>query len=213
MLPPSRCLSTRKQTRSPRQAGGDWTRRGSLQPARAGGRVLDEVLHDVDVGSVHLDPRREMRSALPMRMQEQLGANAQRAGDRGTTRPAWGHGVDKHRLGGSIRVLDQWTSLDVDAYDLVCAFDVLEHVEDLAATLKCLLAATRTSGMLAESSPFVRNAWNPMHHESAAQFDRIMEKSGFVLAHTGEHFRYLWNDGGARGHVTPPKDCQSAEWR
>jgi hypothetical protein len=74
--------------------------------------------------------------------------------------------VDKYGLGDRVRILDDWRPLDREAYDLVCAIDVLEHVDDLRSLLvERLIPSIRGSGFLAESSPFVRNVSNPMHHE------------------------------------------------
>jgi 2-polyprenyl-3-methyl-5-hydroxy-6-metoxy-1,4-benzoquinol methylase len=99
--------------------------------------------------------------------------------------------VERHGLHESVRVLDQWRPLPSAAYDLVCAFDVFEHIEALSETLASLLATLRPSGMLAESSPFIRNVSNPMHHESEAEFARLVHEEGFALAYEGEDFR-IW---------------------
>jgi hypothetical protein len=45
--------------------------------------------------------------------------------------------------------------------------------------------------MLAESSPFVRSASNPMHHEIEAEFLDLMQRNGFSTAHEHATFR-LW---------------------
>jgi hypothetical protein len=72
---------------------------------------------------------------------------------------------DRHRL-GTLRVLDDWQPLQTGAYELVCALDVFEHLGKLETLLREeLLPAIRVGGLLAESSPFVRNLSNPMHHE------------------------------------------------
>jgi SAM-dependent methyltransferase len=88
---------------------------------------------------------------------------------------------DHHGLGDRLHVLNSWDSLPSSAYDLVCAMDVLEHVEDLEGLLRnSLLASIRQGGALAEASPFVRTLSNPMHHEHES-FETIMESAGFRL--------------------------------
>jgi len=89
--------------------------------------------------------------------------------------------LHRHGLGDSVRVLDDWEPLDPGAYDAVCALDVLEHLEHLDETLHDnLLPSIRSGGLLIESSPFVRNVSNPMHHEHA-QLDELLRREGFVL--------------------------------
>ncbi len=74
--------------------------------------------------------------------------------------------VDRYGLADRLRILNAWDRLPSGEYDLVCALDVLEHVEDLEGLLSAsLLPAVRAGGALAESSPFVRTLSNPMHHE------------------------------------------------
>jgi SAM-dependent methyltransferase len=99
--------------------------------------------------------------------------------------------VEKHGLEGRVRVLDQWSPLPPASYDLVCAFDVLEHIESLGETLTTMLRALRPGGLLAESSPFVRNVSNPMHHETDADFLRVLTRNRFSPVHKSESFR-LW---------------------
>jgi SAM-dependent methyltransferase len=87
---------------------------------------------------------------------------------------------DRHGL-ARLRVLDDWRPLDADAYDLVCALDVFEHVLDLETLLHGeLLPTIRAGGVLAESSPFVRNLSNPMHHEHKT-LDQTLSTVGFRL--------------------------------
>jgi hypothetical protein len=99
--------------------------------------------------------------------------------------------IEKHKFGSRLRVLDQWTPFESDAYDLVCAMDVLEHLDTLEETLASLLPAIRPSGTLAENSPFVRNIQNPMHHEGEAAFLHLMRREGFVCAHQNGSLR-MW---------------------
>lgn len=102
--------------------------------------------------------------------------------------------VDTHELGERVRVLNDWRPLEADAYDVVFAVDVLEHVADLEGLLlKRLLPAIRHGGRLIESSPFVRSLSNPMHHEHSA-LDSLLDSSGFELEADGAHGR-VWLRG------------------
>jgi 2-polyprenyl-3-methyl-5-hydroxy-6-metoxy-1,4-benzoquinol methylase len=100
--------------------------------------------------------------------------------------------IQKHGFEGRVHVLDEWNALAREAYELVCAFDVLEHIGSLAATLEgSLLPALKPKGILAECSPFVRTLSNPMHHENEADLIRVMRAHGFSAVREDELFR-LW---------------------
>jgi SAM-dependent methyltransferase len=73
--------------------------------------------------------------------------------------------IHRYGLGERVRVLDDWNRLESNTYDLVCALDVFEHLGDLDTVLAELLPSIRLRGGLLESSPYVRNLSNPMHHE------------------------------------------------
>jgi 2-polyprenyl-3-methyl-5-hydroxy-6-metoxy-1,4-benzoquinol methylase len=89
--------------------------------------------------------------------------------------------IARHNLGDRLRVLNVWDPLPPESFDLVCAIDVLEHVEDLEALLRdSLLTSVRPGGALAEASPFVRTLSNPMHHEHEG-LEEIMASAGFRL--------------------------------
>ncbi len=97
-----------------------------------------------------------------------------------------------------VRVLDDWRPIAAETYDLVVAIDVLEHVADLERLLtESLLPAIRDGGRLLESSPFVQNVSNPMHHEHK-DFESTLENASFLLEHSSPEGR-LWRRGtGAR---------------
>lgn len=90
--------------------------------------------------------------------------------------------VAKHSLENRLTVLDRWSALRESHYDLICAFDVFEHLADVEAVLDGqIVPALRVGGALAERSPFVRNLANPMHYEDTLGFDSLLERRGFRL--------------------------------
>ena len=97
--------------------------------------------------------------------------------------------------------MDQWTPLEENRYDLVCAFDVLEHIETLDEALLDLIAAIRQTGTLAEDSPFIGMLENPMHHEGEAEFVRFMTQQGFSFDKVGDSLR-LWSRARRQGIAT-----------
>jgi 2-polyprenyl-3-methyl-5-hydroxy-6-metoxy-1,4-benzoquinol methylase len=99
--------------------------------------------------------------------------------------------IDKHGLEQQIRILDAWRSLPALAYDLVCAMDVFEHIANLGETMTGILNAIRPEGLLAESSAFVRNTSNPMHHEAESEFAELMRANDFEEVHKSEFVR-IW---------------------
>lgn len=99
--------------------------------------------------------------------------------------------VPRYALEGSVRVLDDWEPLKRDAYDLICAIDVLEHVHDLdAVVLGRLLPALRSGGSFIEASPFHRTLSNPMHHEHT-HLDKLLASAGLTLADRRDGYR-VW---------------------
>ena len=99
--------------------------------------------------------------------------------------------VMEHGMTDSVRVLHNWQPLEVDAYDLVCAIDVLEHVEQLRSLLReNLLPAIRLGGALVESSPFSRTLSNPMHYEHS-DLEETLVVQGFALERSTANCR-IW---------------------
>ena len=113
------------------------------------------------------------------------------------------HRVRRHGLERMVRVLDWWEPLERGAYDVVFALDVFEHLDDLRRTLDNeLLPSLADAGRLVESSPFVRNPSNPMHHEDIEGLDGILAAHGLRRVATTDEF-HVWrrgasgDDGGA----------------
>jgi 2-polyprenyl-3-methyl-5-hydroxy-6-metoxy-1,4-benzoquinol methylase len=98
--------------------------------------------------------------------------------------------VDLHGLHDRVAVLDWWSALVPDAYDLVCAFDVFEHLPQVPPTLDRLVASMRPHGLLVESSPFSASLSNPMHHDDPG-FDRLLQARGLELVRTRPDHR-VW---------------------
>ena len=97
----------------------------------------------------------------------------------------------RYDLPGSVQVLDDWVPFEREVYDLICAIDVLEHVDQLEAVLtERLLPALRRGGVLVEASPFHRTLSNPMHHEHA-NLDEILVAGGMVLEDEASGYR-IW---------------------
>ena len=99
--------------------------------------------------------------------------------------------LTRYALEGTVKVLDDWEPLEQDAYDLICAIDVLEHVRDLDdVVLNRLLPALRRGGSFIEASPFHRTLSNPMHHEHT-HLDKLLTSAGLTLADVRDGYR-VW---------------------
>ncbi len=100
--------------------------------------------------------------------------------------------VHKHGLSERVTVLDDWIPLRSAHYDLLCAFDVLEHLPNLDEELAGrLLPSLKADAVIAELSPFVTNLSNPMHFEDAYDLRRMLAEAGFQLESSSED-RRIW---------------------
>jgi 2-polyprenyl-3-methyl-5-hydroxy-6-metoxy-1,4-benzoquinol methylase len=98
----------------------------------------------------------------------------------------------KHGLADRIRVLDDWSPLTESRYDLLCAFDVFEHLPQLELRLReKVLPSLKPDSAIVESSPFIRNFANPMHFEDAVQLDRSLTAAGFGQDRVTDGYR-VW---------------------
>jgi cyclopropane fatty-acyl-phospholipid synthase-like methyltransferase len=99
--------------------------------------------------------------------------------------------ADRYDLRDRLRILDHWQPLPRNAYDMICAVDVLEHIGALPDLMQDqLIPAIKQDGILVEASPFTRNLSNPMHHEHQG-FDGLMTDAGFELDESASPIR-IW---------------------
>lgn len=105
--------------------------------------------------------------------------------------------AQRHGLEDRMEIIDWWKGLARDAYDVVFALDVLEHLPDLRKVLEeLILPALRPAGALVEISPFVRSLSNPMHYEQEEMLDATMRCAGFGVAETDPPLR-VWRRAAA----------------
>jgi SAM-dependent methyltransferase len=98
--------------------------------------------------------------------------------------------VQRHGLHEQIEILDSWADLPAGRYDAVCAFDVFEHLPDLAQVVRHLAASVAGSGVLIDTPSFSVGLANPMHHEDPG-LESLLADQGLVLDQTMPAFR-VW---------------------
>jgi 2-polyprenyl-3-methyl-5-hydroxy-6-metoxy-1,4-benzoquinol methylase len=100
--------------------------------------------------------------------------------------------ASRHGLSDRLRVLDGWNGLPPDAYDVISAIDVFEHLPHLHLMLEAtIVPSLRPGGVLAERSPFVRDQANPMHHDEASRLDETLVQLGLTMVGEQEGMR-IW---------------------
>jgi SAM-dependent methyltransferase len=96
----------------------------------------------------------------------------------------------RHGLQERVEILDSWATLPVETYDVVCAFDVLEHLPDLEAVAGEIAAALTEGGKLLDTPSFLLGLANPMHHPDPG-LEKLFAGLGVVLDQTLPLFR-VW---------------------
>lgn len=98
--------------------------------------------------------------------------------------------AQRHGLVDDLEILDSWEQLPPAHYDAICAFDVLEHLPDLAQTVGRLVASLTDGGFLVDTPSFSVGLANPMHHEDPG-LEELLAGHGVVLDRTVPAFR-VW---------------------
>lgn len=96
----------------------------------------------------------------------------------------------RYGLEDRLEVLDSWAELPSGAYDAVLAFDVLEHVPDLAHVVARIAETLKKGGLLVDTSSFSVGLANPMHHEDPG-LEALLAEHGVVLDRNLSRFR-VW---------------------
>jgi SAM-dependent methyltransferase len=128
------------------------------------------------------------------------------------------------QLGVTVRVGSFETAEFLQPYDVVCAFHVLEHVEDPDRFLAAAQAATKPGGRLAIEVPNInsaafgrlRDAWphiQPAYHRwhfTPGSLRRFVEQHGFrVLSADTVFSRYYWRPVARIRHA---RELLVADW-
>jgi len=98
--------------------------------------------------------------------------------------------IHRHGLHERVTVLDDWSDLSPSTYDAVCAFDVFEHLPELAPVVELLASSLSEDGILIDTPSFGTGVWNPMHHEDPG-LESLLAEQGILLDRTLPAFR-VW---------------------
>jgi hypothetical protein len=98
--------------------------------------------------------------------------------------------LHRHRLQEQVEILDCWAGLPSGRYDAVFAFDVFEHLPDLAQVVEEVAASLVDGGVLVDTPSFSLGLANPMHHEDPG-LASMLAGHGLVLDRTLPDYR-VW---------------------